>query len=119
FNFPINLIGLPTVREENGLAKSSRNVHLSKEEVLEAQWLYRALIEGQKQVVDGEKDPTIVMNKVIQTIEQHTDGKIDYVELLSYPALEEITMINEQVILAVAVRFKHVRLIDNLIFDPY
>jgi len=118
-NFPIKLVGLPTIREENGLAKSSRNVHLSEEEILEAQWLNRALTRGFQFVVDGEKDPNVIMNKVSQTIEQQTDGKIDYVELLSYPALQEITTINEQVILAVAVQFKHARLIDNLVFDQH
>lgn len=118
-NFPIKLVGLPTIREENGLAKSSRNVHLSEEEILQAQWLNRALTRGLQLVVDGEKDPNAIINKVIQTIEQHTDGRIDYVELLSYPALQEITTINEQVILAVAVHFKHARLIDNLIFDQH
>src|SRR5690625_222198 len=118
-NFPIELVGLPTIREENGLAKSSRNVQLSEEEILEAQWLNRALTRGLQLVVDGEKDPNVIMNKVSQTIEQHTDGKIDYVELLSYPELQEITTIHEQVILAVAVHFKHARLIDNLIFDQY
>ncbi|HLQ97295.1 MAG TPA: pantoate--beta-alanine ligase [Candidatus Dormibacteraeota bacterium] len=118
-NFPITLVGLPTIREENGLAKSSRNVHLSEEEIFEAQWLNRALTRGFQFVVDGEKDPNIIMNKVSQTIKQQTDGKIDYVELLSYPALQEITTINEQVILAVAVQFKHARLIDNLVFDQH
>lgn len=118
-NFPIKLVGLPTIREENGLAKSSRNVHLSEEEILQAQWLNRALTRGFQFVVDGEKDPNVIMNKVSQTIEQQTDGKIDYVELLSYPALQEITTINEQVILAVAVQFKHARLIDNLVFDQH
>lgn len=118
-NFPIKLVGLPTIREENGLAKSSRNIHLSEEEILQAQWLNRALTRGLQLVVDGEKDPNAIINKVIQTIEQHTDGRIDYVELLSYPALQEITTINEQVILAVAVHFKHARLIDNLIFDQH
>lgn len=118
-NFPIKLVGLPTIREDNGLAKSSRNVRLSKEEVFEAQSLYRALIRGQQLVVDGEKDPATIIQDVKQTIRQHTDGKIDYVELLSYPALEEITIINEQIILAIAVQFKHARLIDNLVFNKF
>lgn len=118
-NFQIELIGLPTVREENGLAKSSRNVHLSTEEIIEAQWLYQALENGRQLVIDGEKDSAIIMNEVKHTIQQHTDGKIDYVELLTYPALQEVKNINEQVILAVAVHFKQARLIDNLVFDEY
>lgn len=118
-NFPIELVGLPTIREENGLAKSSRNVYLSEEETLEAKWLYRALINGRQLVVDGEKDPATIIDKVIQTIHQHTDGNIDYVELLSYPELQEVKLVNEQIILAIAVNFKRARLIDNLVFDKY
>lgn len=117
FNFPIELVGLPTIREKSGLAKSSRNVYLSEAEVVEAEWLNRALKEGLQLVAKGEKDPTVVINKVTQTIKQHTSGKIDYVELLNYPNLQEVTTIHEQVILAIAVHFKHARLIDNLIFN--
>lgn len=118
-NFPIDLVGLPTVREESGLAKSSRNVHLSVEEKIEAQWLYQALTNGQQLVADGIKDPSTIINEVTHTIHQHTDGKIDYVELLSYPELQEVNVINKQVILAIAVNFKQARLIDNLIFDKH
>lgn len=116
-NFPIDLIGLPTIREESGLAKSSRNVRLSEEELLEAQWLYQALVNGQQLVINGVKDSNKIISEVTQTIDEHTNGKIDYVELLSYPALQKVTTVDEQVILAVAVNFKQARLIDNLIFD--
>lgn len=116
-NFPIELIGIPTVREVSGLAKSSRNVHLSQDEILEAQWLYRALTNGKKLVAEGEKDPAMIIATVTETIHHHTAGIIDYVELLSYPDLQEVEMINGQVILAIAVKFNQARLIDNLIFD--
>lgn len=115
-NFPINLIGLPTVREEDGLAKSSRNVYLTKDERNEAQWLYKALSAGQQLVLDGNKNPDMIVKEVKQIIKKETNGKIDYVELLSYPDLKPVTEINEQVILAAAVYFKRARLIDNLIF---
>lgn len=118
-NYPIELAGLPTIREKSGLAKSSRNVYLSEEESTEAQWLYQALTNGQQLVADGEKDPDTIINKVVQTIRQHTNGKIDYVELLSYPELQKVAMVHEQVILAIAVNFKQARLIDNLVFDKY
>lgn len=118
-NFPIQLIGLPTIRDKTGLAKSSRNVHLSQKEIIEAQWLYRALTNARKLVVDGENNPATIISEVVKTIQHHTQGKIDYVELLSYPELQQVTVINEQVILAIAVNFKHVRLIDNLLFDKH
>lgn len=116
-NFPIELIGLPTVREEDGLAKSSRNVYLNNRERSEAIWLSKALIKGQELVVDGEKNPDIIVKEVISTIKQQTNAKLDYVELLSYPQLQPVSVISEQVILAAAVHFERARLIDNLIFD--
>ncbi|WP_099158336.1 pantoate--beta-alanine ligase [Virgibacillus ndiopensis] len=116
-NFPNELIALPTVREEDGLAKSSRNVNLSKIERNEAVWLYKALKHGQRLVVDGEKNPAIIEKEVKKIIENKTSGTVDYVELLSYPELQDVSTIDQQVILATAVFFESARLIDNLIFD--
>lgn len=117
FNFPIELIGVPTVREQDGLAKSSRNVNLQKKEREAAVWIYKALENARRLVVDGEKNPDIIVKEVMDTIINHTTGKIDYVELLSYPSMEPITVIDQQVVLATAVFFKQARLIDNLLFD--
>jgi len=117
FNFPIELNGMPTIREENGLAKSSRNVNLKKKECEQAPWLYKSLSMGQQLVADGETNPTRIIQEETRTINQKTDGRIDYVELLRYPTLENIHIINQTVILAVAVHFKRARLIDNLIFN--
>jgi len=116
-NFPVELVGVNTVREADGLAKSSRNVFLSKQEREEAVWLYKALEKGRKLVVDGEKNPAIIVNKVKDTIIKKISGKIDYVELYSYPDLTPVSVIDKQVILAAAVQFSKARLIDNLIFD--
>ncbi|GAB3066191.1 pantoate--beta-alanine ligase [Virgibacillus ainsalahensis] len=117
FNFPIELIGVPTSRETDGLAKSSRNVYLSETERREATSLYKALREGQKLIVDGEKNPDIIVKEVMDILTDKTSGTVDYVELLSYPELESVRVIDQQVILGIAVFFKHARLIDNLIFD--
>src|SRR5699024_1370118 len=116
-NFPIELVGVPTIRERDGLAKSSRNVHLNNEEREEAAWLYKALLQGQQLVVDGELNPDIIVKEVSDTIINQTNGVIDYVEIFSYPKLQPITVIDQPVILALAVHFQHARLIDNLIFD--
>ncbi|MEC5422487.1 pantoate--beta-alanine ligase [Virgibacillus sp. C22-A2] len=116
-NFPIELIGLPTIREVDGLAKSSRNVFLSSVERDEAIWIFKSLKEARQLVVDGEKNPAIIVKEVADTITRRTSGKIDYVELLSYPHLTPVSVIEQQVIVAVAVQFEHTRLIDNLLFD--
>jgi len=118
-NFPVELVGLPTIREQDGLAKSSRNVHLSTAERKEAAWLYKALSYGEQLVVDGESNPDIIVNKVIERITKGTSGSVEYVEILSYPELKPVNVINKnkQVILAVAVQFKQARLIDNLLLN--
>ena len=116
-NFPIELIGIPTVRETDGLAKSSRNIRLLANEREEAKWLYQALQNGQKVIVDGESNPAMIVKEVKATIETKVSGKIDYIELLSYPELQAISNIGGQLILAVAVQFENARLIDNFIID--
>ncbi|HLR40897.1 MAG TPA: pantoate--beta-alanine ligase [Virgibacillus sp.] len=116
-NFPIELVGLPTIREQDGLAKSSRNVYLSKAERKEASWLYKALTYGQQLVVDGESNPDIIVKEVIESITKETTSSVEYVEILSYPELKPVNVIKQQVILAVAVQFKQARLIDNLLFN--
>ncbi|WP_188453885.1 pantoate--beta-alanine ligase [Virgibacillus oceani] len=116
-NFPIELVALPTIREADGLAKSSRNVNLSKAERKEAIWLHKALKHGQRFVVDGEKNPAIIEKEVKKIIENETSGSVDYVELLSYPELKNVSFIDQQVILATAVFFERARLIDNLILN--
>ncbi|MFZ3578146.1 pantoate--beta-alanine ligase [Virgibacillus sp. DJP39] len=116
-NFPVELVTLPTIREKDGLAKSSRNVNLREDERVDAPWIYKALEYGRQVVVDGEKNPAIVVKEVLDTIDNHTNGKIDYVELLSYPELKPVSTVDQQVILAAAVFFEGARLIDNLLFD--
>lgn len=116
-DFPVQLVGLPTVREGDGLAKSSRNVYLSEIERKEATSLYLGLKLGQKLIVDGIKNPATIITEVKKFISNNTSGKIDYIELLSFPNLKSITTINQQVILAVAVKFSNARLIDNIILN--
>lgn len=117
-NFPIHLVGLPTVRESDGLAKSSRNVYLSETERVSAISLSKALKLGQQLLVDGMKNHAIIINEVSDYILNNTSATIDYIELLHYPSLTEITSpINGQVVLAVAVHFKKARLIDNIILQ--
>ncbi|SEQ26565.1 pantoate--beta-alanine ligase [Virgibacillus subterraneus] len=116
-NFPIQLIALPTIREHDGLAKSSRNVNLANDERSQAVWLTKALEHGHQLVVDGEQNPAIIVKEVIDVINRETSGTVDYVEMLSYPDLQSVSTIKNNVVLAVAVQFKRARLIDNIIFN--
>lgn len=117
FNFPVDLIPVPTVREEDGLAKSSRNVNLSARERLEAPTIYKALTRGRELVAEGMKNTQEILLAIREFLENRTHGKIDYIELLSYPELEPLDHVNQNVVLAIAVYYEKARLIDNVIFD--
>ena len=117
FNIPVALRRVPTVRESDGLAKSSRNVNLTSQERKEAPMIQEALQMGRKQVESGTKDPIEVIEATRQFLDSRTHGKIDYIELLSYPELEPVTEINQTVILAAAVYYDRARLIDNVVFE--
>ncbi len=110
FNFPLSIRRGETVREDDGLAKSSRNVYLSEQERTEAVHLRKALLIG-KEAVLNDKD---AVQLVTEYLEREVSGKIDYIELLSYPTLDQ--HIRDQAILALAVQFEKARLIDNIIF---
>ncbi|MFC4617778.1 pantoate--beta-alanine ligase [Camelliibacillus cellulosilyticus] len=116
FHFPIKLIACETVREPDGLAKSSRNVRLSPEERAEAVYLNKALTVGADAIEQGERNSGTIENRVRDYLNRHLQlGTIDYVEVLAYPDCEPIDRLNGQVIIAVAVHFPHARLIDNRI----
>jgi len=112
YDFPVEIRRGETVREEDGLAKSSRNVYLSETERNEAPHLNKALQAGKQAALAGE-DPKAATTAYLR---QHTSGKIDYIEFLSYPALT--SAIEGEAILALAVQFEKARLIDNIIFNP-
>lgn len=110
FNFPMEIHRVATVREQDGLAKSSRNVYLSETERKQAPKLYQALELGKTAAKQG-RDPVPEMKQLLQS---ETSGVIDYIELLSYPDLTPSP--DGQAILALAVQFERARLIDNIIF---
>jgi pantoate--beta-alanine ligase len=117
FNFPIELVPVPTVREEDGLAKSSRNVYLSKEERQQAPALYKALQKAKAAIHEGERNPAVIQQIVIDHIKAHTQADIDYVEVYSYPELKPLEKLTGKIIIALAVRFTNARLIDNITLD--
>lgn len=117
FNFPFELIPVATVREEDGLAKSSRNVHLSPAEREQAPELYRSLLLAKDLVQAGEKDTQAITERMRKNIEDKTSGIIDYIEILSFPELEEVERIEGKIIIALAVKFTKARLIDNLVLS--
>lgn len=116
FFMDIELVAVDTVREEDGLAKSSRNVYLTEQERKEAPMIYKALQQGAELIRDGERNPENVIKAVTGIIE-NTSGVIDYAELYAYPELTPLKTLNGKIILACAVQFSKARLIDNIIID--
>ncbi|MFT8871178.1 MAG: pantoate--beta-alanine ligase [Sporolactobacillus sp.] len=117
FHFPIELVACPIIRESDGLAKSSRNVHLSAAERVEAAYLHRALEQALEEVKRGCRSDQAVVTLIQNDLLNHLKlGKIDYVDALSYPALRRAKdgQLNGRFILALAVYYKNARLIDNV-----
>jgi pantoate--beta-alanine ligase len=117
FDFSVEIVPVNTVREPSGLAISSRNVYLTAEERQKAPALYHSLLLGKKRIVEGETDVTVITDAVNDYLYQHLTAKIDYVELLSFPELETISVASGNMILAAAIQFSAARLIDNIIME--
>lgn len=115
YNVPVQLIPVQTVREEDGLAKSSRNVYLSQIERQEAVALSQALQLAKKEINNGEQSVAKLKEFIHNYITDHTSGKIDYIEIYSYPQLKAVEKVQNGMIIALAVKFSKARLIDNII----
>lgn len=116
YNFPVKIVRIPTIREIDGLAKSSRNVFLSEKERMEAVHLFKALTLA-TETWKATKNIEEALIKGQAHIEKNTTGKIDYFEALSYPNLQAVSNQVEHVLFATAVFFEKARLIDNIIVD--
>ena len=114
-NTNIEIIGCPIIREDDGLAKSSRNTYLSHEERQAATILNKALTLGREMVDNGVTDAEAVKTKITETINTEPLAKIDYVELVDWNSIEPISEITGPVLCAIAVYIGRTRLIDNFI----
>ena len=114
-SYGIEIIGCPIIREEDGLAKSSRNTYLSLQERQAALVLSRSLAAGRKLLENGETSSAAVRQEIIRQIETEPLAKIDYVEVVDWRNLEPVEMIDGPVLVAIAVYIGKTRLIDNFI----
>ena len=114
-NFDLEIVGCPINREEDGLAKSSRNTYLSEEERKAAVILHKGLVKGEEMVSAGEKDVKKVLDAITEIIESEPLARIDYVEAVDFDNIETIDTIEGSVLVAVAVYIGKTRLIDNFI----
>lgn len=116
-NFGIEIVGCPIIREEDGLAKSSRNTYLNEKERQAALVLSRSLKEGKALMDAGEKDTAKIRKVIMDTIEKEPLAKIDYVEVVDWNTLESVDKVDGPVLTAIAVYIGKTRLIDNFIVE--
>lgn len=114
-NMPVHINMVPIVREESGLARSSRNAYLSPEEKQAALVLSRSLKMAKTAYDGGETDAEALKDIVTKELQSEPIAVIDYVDLFSFPDLLPVQTVNEECLLAIAVRIGKTRLIDNVI----
>ncbi len=114
-NINIEIIVLPTLREKDGLAMSSRNVYLNPHERQAATVLFRALTLAQKLRDNGEKNAKLMRQEMVALIDKEPLARIDYVSIADTETLDELNEIDRPALASLAVRIGKTRLIDNIL----
>lgn len=113
-NMPLSIHGCPIIREEDGLAKSSRNTYLSPESRKQAVILSKAIFLGKKMVEDGERDAAKIKKAMTDLINTMPLATIDYVEIVDGMTMQSIDTLKGEILCAIAVNIGgEARLIDN------
>jgi pantoate--beta-alanine ligase len=114
-NFPVEVRVLPIVRQESGLALSSRNVYLSAGQELQAAVLYKALSLAKTLIKQGQSDAGRIIKRMKELIAKKEQARIDYVEIVDLDKLNSVKKINQDCLVCLAVKIGKTRLIDNLV----
>ncbi len=114
-NFPLEIVACPIIREDDGLAKSSRNTYLSPEERKAALILSQSLKLGKKAIEDGEKSAQKVIDIITANLQTEPLARIDYVEVVDFENIQRVDTIQGETLVAIAVYIGKTRLIDNFI----
>ncbi|MCK4837076.1 MAG: pantoate--beta-alanine ligase [Candidatus Aminicenantes bacterium] len=112
-NMNVKLKVLPTLREKDGLAMSSRNKYLSPKQRKDASVLYQALNEAKNMIEAGEKNTDKIKERMKKAINK-IDSKIDYISIVDADSLKDVSVISGKALIALAVRIGRARLIDNI-----
>ena len=112
-NLPVDIIGMPIIRETDGLAMSSRNVYLSADERRQALALVMSLRKSAAAALNGEQDAEKVLESACQRLMAEPDLQIDYVKICHAQTLEEVDTIDHESVMLLAVSVGKTRLIDN------
>jgi pantoate--beta-alanine ligase len=114
-NMNLEVVAVPTVREPDGLAMSSRNIYLNPEERKAAVVLYQALTLAQKLWSQGEKDAKVIRQQMTELIQKQPLADIDYISIADAETLDELDTVSPPALASLAVRIGKTRLIDNVV----
>jgi pantoate--beta-alanine ligase len=112
-NLSVEIVAVPTVRESDGLAMSSRNTYLNPEERKQATVLYQALTLAQKLFSEGERDAKTIRRQMTDLIQKQPLAEIDYISIADAETLDELDEVRPPALVSMAVKIGKTRLIDN------
>lgn len=115
-NIPVEIVACPIVREDDGLAMSSRNTYLSNDERKAALCLSKAIFEGEKMAKEGASVKE-VLEKMKEIISSEKLAKIDYISAVDLETIKDVDNFNKDTLVAIAVYIGKTRLIDNFIYE--
>ena len=117
-NMPLQIVGCPIVRENDGLAMSSRNTYMNVEERNAALILSKSIFMGKELVEKGERNAAVVKEKMTEMLESEPMAEVEYVEVVNNLTMESVDEISGDILVAIAVKINNkVRLIDNFIIE--
>lgn len=116
-NLDIEIVGCPIVRESDGLAKSSRNTYLNEKERQAALVLDRSLKKGIELIDAGERNSKNIIAAITEVIRSEPLAEIDYVSVVDAVSMQDVDVIENDVLVAIAVKIGRTRLIDNFSFS--
>jgi pantoate--beta-alanine ligase len=116
-NMNIEIVAVPTVRESDGLAMSSRNIYLNLDERQAAAVLFKALSLAKQSWQDGRKDADKIRQQMTSLIQKEPLAKIDYISVADAGTLEELKLIDRPALASLAVKIGKTRLIDNMLLE--
>lgn len=116
-NFPVVIRAVPTVREDDGLAMSSRNIYLEPEEREAATALFRSLTAARELICSGERDALAIREAIGEVISAEPLVSLEYMSICGNIYLEPLSELSGEVLIALAARVGKARLIDNMVFE--
>ena len=114
-NFDVQIKVCPIIRETDGLAMSSRNQYLSKQERQEAPILFQALNAAKQRILAGERNSKKIIQTITSLIKSHSTSVIEYIECVEANSLTPLKILKGNILIALAVKFGNTRLIDNIV----